>query len=165
VSYRLRDVGLEFLDTAPVRLVFEAWVPARRENVFAAVTADPATWSWFPAVSGGSYEGAEPYGVGSGREVRAAGVRYRETVMAWDEPSRWAYRVNECSAPTAWALLEGWEFEDGGDRTLVRWTFAFDPRLAFRLVLLFGRPIIGRVFRRAMRNLGVQLSESPAALG
>lgn len=164
MNFRLREVGLEFLATAPVRLVFEAWVPARRDKVFAAVTADPATWSWFPTLSGGSYEGAGPYGVGSGREVRAAGVRYRETIMAWDEPARWAYRINESSAPMNRALLEGWEFEDGGDRTLVRWTFAADPRLGFRVILLFGRTIVGWAFRRAMRNLGAQLSARPASL-
>jgi polyketide cyclase/dehydrase/lipid transport protein len=160
----MREVGLEFLATAPVRLVFEARVPARRDKVFAAVTADPATWSWFPTLSSGSYEGTGPYGVGSGREVRAAGVRYRETIMAWEEPTRWAYRINESSAPMNRALLENWEFEDVGDRTLVRWTFAADPRLGFRVILSLGRTVVGWVFRRAMHNLGAQLSARPAPL-
>lgn len=158
MRYDLRDVGLEFLSSAPVRLVYEAWVPATRERVFAAVTADPSTWSWFPSVSGGCYEGDGPHGVGARRQVRSNGVRMRETVMTWDQPARWAYRVDETSAPMARALLEEWQFEDGGERTLVRWTMATDPRGVFSLVVKAGGRMIGWVFRRAMRNLAAELS-------
>jgi hypothetical protein len=155
-------VGLEFLEAAPVRLAYHAWVPAPRPRVFAAVTADPSTWRWFPSVSGGCYEGDGPYGVGSRRQVRSNGIRMRETVMAWDEPCRWAYRVDESTAPMARALLEGWEFEDGGGRTLVRWTMASEPRRVFGLVTRYGRAGIGWVFRRAMHNLSAELSTSAA---
>ena len=158
MAYQLRAVGLDFLTTAPVRLVFDACVPAPPEAVFAAVTDDPANWSWFPTVSGGCYEGDGPYGVGSRRQVRAVGVRMRETVVAWDEPARWAYRVDETPIPMSRALLEQWDFEDGGGRTLVRWTLAADPVPPFGLPLRSGRPIVGRVFRRGMRNLAAQLT-------
>lgn len=162
MRYHLREVGLEFLEQAPVRLVFEAQVPASRDRVFAAVTADPSTWKWFPTLSGGCYEGPGPQGVGSRRQVKATGVRMRETIMAWDEPERWAYRVDESAAPMTRALLECWEFADRGDQTMVRWTFAADPTPVFGAMVKLAPGIIGRVFRRAMRNLGVELS-SPAS--
>src|SRR2546426_11486868 len=126
--HRYRDEGLDFLKTAPRRYEFSALVPAPRPVVFAAISADPSTWTWFPRLSGGGYLSDPPHGVGSTREVRMSGITYRETMLAWDEPSRWAYRVDESSAPVGSALVEDWVLEDRGDDTIVRWIFTIDPR-------------------------------------
>jgi hypothetical protein len=55
VTHRPRPAGLEYLETAPVRVVLQADVAASPTNVFSAI-ADPSTWTWFPiGVQGSSH--------------------------------------------------------------------------------------------------------------
>ena len=88
---------------------------APREAVFGAI-AERADWPWFPGLTGGRYEGPPPYGVGTSRDIRMAGVAYHETIVAWTAPSRWAFRVDECSVPIARALVEEWTVRRVGRR-------------------------------------------------
>jgi hypothetical protein len=156
---KLREVTLEFLEHAPKRWVFEANVDAPRSATFAAISADPKTWKWFPGINGGGYSGKMPPGVGTIREARMGPAVYRETILAWDEPERWVYRVDEMTVPMAHALVEEWLVtpNDDEDRSVVRWTFAIDPKPLF----IAGGPatprVMGSLFRRAMRNLSVSL--------
>jgi hypothetical protein len=157
--HRLRPEGLDFTTTAPTRWTFSAPVAARPADVFAALSADPSTWvEWFPGLSGGHYEGDAPPGLGSGREVSIGRTRYLETVIAWDAPKQWAYRVDETTAPMANALVEDWRIVPDGDGSIVSWTFAIDPRPLFSVASTLAAPVMGRLFRRAMRNLGRHLS-------
>ena len=75
-------------------------------------------------------------------------------ILAWDEPRRWAYRVDETSAPVFAVLVEDWVIEPaaGGGATL-RWTFAF--RAAPETAALFGgaRELIGTTFHDAAKGL------------
>src|SRR6266496_1302210 len=87
MAHRLRTVELDFLDEAPHRFVFEAVVPASKETVFAAISDDPSTWTWWPGHEGGGYETPPPHGVGSRREMHMGESQYRETILAWDELS------------------------------------------------------------------------------
>ena len=155
---KLRAEDLAFLERAPKRWDFEQPVAAAPEEVFAAISADPSTWTWFPGLSRAArYHGPGPHGVGSKREVSMAGTTYRETILAWDAPRRWAYRVDECSAPIARALVEDWVISPAAGGSVVRWTFTIDPRALF----IAGSPVAGKVmgslFARAMKNLSEQL--------
>jgi hypothetical protein len=126
--------------------------------VFAAISADPSTWGWFPGVDEGSYEGDGAPGVGTRRWVHVGGVKYRETMLAWDEPRRWTYRVDETSAPVFAALLEDWVMEPAdGDTTTLRWTFAFDPLPETAELMTGARELIGSTFHDATRGLDAQL--------
>jgi hypothetical protein len=160
--HRLRPEGLDFTTTAPRRWTFSAPVTARPAEVFAALSADPSTWAaWFPGLSAGHYEGDHPPGLGSGREVTVGRTRYRETIIAWDAPHRWAYRVDETTVPMAHALVEEWTVAPGAaDTSVVSWTFAIDPRPLFMLGIPLASPVMGGVFRRGMRNLSRHLASS-----
>jgi carbon monoxide dehydrogenase subunit G len=159
MTYELRPEGLDFLARAPRSWRFEAGVAAPRPTVFGAISGDPSKWkSWFPGLSSGRYEGDGPPGVGSVRQVRMSGVTYRETVVAWVQDERWAYRVDQCSVPMARALVEEWATEDAGEGTLVRWTFAIEPGLLFRLGQPLAPTVMGRLFRRAMAKLSTELA-------
>ncbi len=159
--HRLREVGLEFLDSAPYRFVFEAGVAAPRPEVFAAISADPSTWTlWFPGLDEGSYDGLGPPGVGSGRRVRMGTDVYRETMLAWDEPARWAYRVDESTGALARALVEDWTLHERDTATALRWTFAVDPTPAMSDGMEAAEPVIGAVFQQAMGNLSARLTRS-----
>ncbi len=158
MTYQLREEGLEFLDTAPYRVDVQADVAAPRPTVFAAIAADPSTWSWFPGLTGAGYTGSGRPGVGSGRYVEMGGVAYRETMLAWDEPARWAYRVDECTAPLFHALVEDWVVQGNGDTAVVHWTFAADPREEIAAFLPDMPGVLEEVFTTAMRNLSAALN-------
>jgi hypothetical protein len=156
--HRLRPEGLDFVATAPRRWTFSNPVRARPADVFAAISADPSTWvAWFPGLSAGHYEGDQPPGIGSVREITIRRVRYRETILAWDAPHRWAYRVDESSVPMAHALVEEWAVEPDGDDSILSWTFAIDPRPLFVVGIPLAGPAMGALMRRAARNLSRHL--------
>ena len=155
MSFPFRAEGLDFLTTAPETFVFRAPVHASPTRVFEAISADPSTWTWFPAVTGGSYESAAPHGVGSTREVTMGNALYHQTIIAWDCPRRWAYRVDSSSIPLADAIVEEWAILEGdADReTIVRWTIAIDPKPLFRTGKVAAGFVMGELFRKAMGNL------------
>lgn len=157
--HRLRPEGLDFLDTAPRRWRFANPVAARPADVFAAISADPSTWTaWFPVLSAGHYEGDKPPGVGTGREIKLRGTTYRETILAWDAPHRWAYRVDETTVPMAHRLVEEWTVEPDGTGSILGWTFAIDPRPLFVPGIPFAGFVMGRLMRRAAQNLSRHLN-------
>lgn len=54
------------------------------------------------------------------RTVRVTGVKFEETILAWDEGARWAFRVDSAQAPVFDAFVEDYHFEpDGSDATLL----------------------------------------------
>ena len=160
VTNQLRAVELDFLKDAPNRWDFEAEVDAPPAVVFAAIAADPSTWTqWFPDLEEGSYEGDGPPGVGTRRQVSQSGVTYRETMLAWDAPTRWAYRVDESSGDMFRALAEDWVVEPKGDHSVVRWTFAIDPNPAIVPLLDDLPAIVGKVFEDAMAGLNDYIAQ------
>lgn len=158
MASQLRQVGLDFLDAAPKVLRHTGRVSAPPGDVFASVSGDPASWrDWFPGVRDGAYDSPPPHGVGSVRRVSVLGAgTYQETILAWDEPTRWAFRVDATSLPLARALVEEWTLSPTGAGTQVTWTFAVDPAPAFGLGLRL-RPL-DLIFSRAVRNLERRLS-------
>ncbi|MCB5180180.1 SRPBCC family protein [Streptomyces antimicrobicus] len=154
----LRPVGLDFTETAPVRLVFETRTTAAPEAVYRALAEDVPGWSqWFGAVAL-----ARPTRRGDGREVLLrGGVRFEETIMAAEPERRYAYRVDTTNAPGVRALLEEWRLSPAGSGTRVRWTFAADGPAPFRLALTAARPGLGLSFRSAVRALDARLAKQP----
>ena len=155
MNAELRAEDLSFLDRATDSFVFDAVVAAPRSRVFAAISADPSTWTWYPDLADAGYEGPGPHGVGSRRAVHMAGAYYRETIVAWEEPSVWAYRVDESSVPLAEALVEEWAVLEGedDDHSVVRWTFALDPLPMFVDARDIAVEMMDTLFHTAMQNL------------
>ena len=158
MAHTLRTVELDFLNTAPHRFVFEASVAASKDDVFGAISADPETWTWWPGHDEGSYETPPPHGVGSRRHMRMGDSWYRETILAWDEPTRWAYRVDESANSLIDALVEEWVVDGDDDRSDVRWTFAVEPSASLAAGFGAAKTAIGDMFDQAMANLGKQLA-------
>jgi uncharacterized protein YndB with AHSA1/START domain len=152
MAQRLRPVGPEFVETAPVRLVFARDMAAAPGAVFHALAEDVAGWpEWFTAVAS-----ARP--TENGREVRLrGGTRFQETVLAGKAPELYAYRVDVTNVPGARAWVEEWRLAPAGTGTRVRMTFALDGTAAFRLVCRLIRPGVGRAFRDAVTALDRRL--------
>jgi hypothetical protein len=150
-------VELEFVESAPLRLVFSAELAASPQAVYRALAEDVAGWpSWFTAVAA-----ATP--TGSGREIELrGGIRFAETVLASDSGERYAYRVDETNAPGLRALLEEWRITATPAGCRVRWTFAADAPTPLRGLLRLGRAGMGASFRGAVRKLDRKLARSTA---
>ncbi|MBL1096750.1 SRPBCC family protein [Streptomyces coffeae] len=155
MTHRLRSVGLEYAETAPLRLVFVAEAQAPPGAVFTAL-ADTEGWPrWFRQVSA-----ARATDGGEGREIRLrGGVRFRETVMAAEPAKRYAYRIDETNAPGLRALLEEWTLAPSGGGTMVRYVFALDGPPPLRFAARLARPGVGRTFREAVRTLDRLLAD------
>ncbi|GGT93373.1 SRPBCC family protein [Streptomyces lateritius] len=151
---RLDPVELEFVSSAPVRLVFTAALAAPPSAVHRSLAEEVGSWpSWFRAVVS-----AMPTGGGAGRAVRLrGGVFFQETIMAHEPDTRYAYRVDETNAPAVRAMLEEWVLSPVGSGTRVRWTMAADGPSAFLTVMRLARPGVGMSFRDAMRRLDRRL--------
>lgn len=158
----MEPVDLDFIGRAPYRFVSSEVVHHPADRVFEAIANDPAGWGeWFPGFSRtGRYLDPGPPGVGSRREVSMARIRYQETILAWEPPRRWAFCVTKASVPFARRLAEEYQVSSHGTHSLVQWTFAIDPRAGLKQTLFLGRPVIHSLFRRAMTNLSVHLSQA-----
>ncbi|MFD4506909.1 SRPBCC family protein [Streptomyces sp. NPDC058457] len=156
MTRRLRPVGLDFVETAPVRLVFAREMSAPPERVFHALNDDVPGWAeWFAAVTH-----AESVDDGAGRAVRLkGGGRFRETIIAAKEAEVYAYRVDLTNAPGAHAIAEEWRLVPSGGGTRVQWTFAVDGTAPFRLAVRVARAGLGRAFRGAVTELDRRLSQ------
>ncbi|MFI2347991.1 SRPBCC family protein [Streptomyces sp. NPDC019443] len=159
MARRLRPLELDFVQSAPLRLVFSAELSASPQDVYEALAEDVPGWaSWFTAVSS-----ATPTQGGAGREIRLkGGVVFLETILATDPGERYAYRVDETNAPGLRALLEEWRITPTANGTRVQWTFAADVPAPLLVVLKLGRPGLATSFRGAVRNLGRRLARSAA---
>ncbi|MEU6660226.1 SRPBCC family protein [Streptomyces sp. NPDC046821] len=151
MARRLTPVGLDFTETAPLRLVFAREVAAPPHAVYQALAEDVAGWpEWFSAVTQ-----ARPTNDGAGREVHLmGGTRMSETILAAEPDERYAYRVDETNAPGVRALVEEWRLTpSGGGGTHVQWTMAADGAAPFRVALRIGRAGVGHSFRSAVSAL------------
>lgn len=160
MARRLRPVGLDFLEDAPVRLSFDSRSTAGPEAVYRALAEEVEGWpSWFRAVTL-----ARPTQGGAGREIKLmGGVRFQETIMAADPGQRYSYRVDETNVPGVRALLEDWRLTPAGTGTHIHWTFSADGPAAFRLALAAARPGLGHSFRTAVRSLDRRLADRRGA--
>ncbi|MEU9185522.1 SRPBCC family protein [Streptomyces sp. NPDC048484] len=159
MAHRLRPVGLDFVGTAPVRLVFARVVTSPPGAVYGALAEDVTGWpQWFPAVSA-----ARSTDDGSGRQIRLkGGTRFEETVVAAEPAKVYAYRVDVTNAPGVRALVEEWRLAPDGSGTRVQWTWAADGTAAFRLGMKAARPGLGRAFRDAVTRLDRRLGSTHA---
>ncbi|MET8244263.1 SRPBCC family protein [Streptomyces sp. NPDC005202] len=153
MARRLRPVGIDFVETAPVRLVFAREISAPPDRVFRALAEDVPGWTeWFSAVTF-----ARP--TDNGREIRLrGGARFQETVLMAKEPEVYAYRIEVTNTPGARAWAEEWRLSPAGAGTRVQWTFAADGAAPFRLVLTLARAGLGRAFRDAVTSLDRRLA-------
>jgi uncharacterized protein YndB with AHSA1/START domain len=152
----LRPVTAGFVEDAPTRLVFENTLRAEPESIFRELTEDAATVPlWFKPVRSAAYTGPPPYGPGAGRAVTLrGGVHFVESVVVWEEPRRFVYRVEQTNAPGVHAWIEEWLLEPApGGGTLLRFTMAFDAAPIVSAVMRLARPGVARSVRVAAARL------------
>jgi Polyketide cyclase / dehydrase and lipid transport len=148
-----RTIGLDFIDSAPKRTVVRVHFGHPPAAVFAALADAPGWGRWYPGFSAKShYLTPAPYGVGSRREMIVFGRPTIETILAWDEPSRWAFAIEEATMPGISALAENYSIagEAGGGSSLT-WTMALDASMRASGV------IVGAAARATFRKAAKKL--------
>ena len=168
--YSTRPVGLEFLETAPVRLSFAGTLRAAPGVVFDAVARDvEGLPRWYGAVAAAEYGGvgaAEYGGVGSGTEVGVGtkrrvrlvgGVAFHEEIIAWDAPGHYAYRIERTNVPGIRAMAERWAVVETSRGTRLVWTIALDAVAGVAAMARAMGPGLGVATRRAMGRLDREL--------
>lgn len=152
----LRPVTAGFLEDAPTRLVFDCALRSEPAAVFRELTEDASTLPlWFRPVRSAAYTGPPPYGPGAGRAVTLrGGIHFVESVLVWEEPSRFVYRIEQTNAPGVHAWLEEWLLTPGpSGGTLLRFTMAVDAVAAVDVALRLARPGVARSVRIAAGKL------------
>jgi hypothetical protein len=147
----LRQVTLEDFPTAPVLEKLEQSIAAPRGQVWELLSGDPARWGDFflGFDSSGRWVTRTSEGVGSVRQVRVAGVSFRETVLAHDEAtSRWAFRVDSCALPLGRAQAEEYQLVDAPGGCVLHWTFALWPFIPASAARVVARPSLKMLARR-----------------
>lgn len=161
-GFDLDPVGLAFLDEAPLRIEVAASTSLAREQVWAFFVDAPGWSSWFPGVEESGYgEQAGPPGVGTLRTATVNGMGFEETMLAWDEPSRWIYRIDRSTQALARAQVEATLFEPAaGGGTRVVWILACDPLPPMAAAAEALPGVLAGILEEAMHNV-----ERLAAIG
>jgi uncharacterized protein YndB with AHSA1/START domain len=155
--HRLRPVGLDFLDTAPVRMAFSVVLVAPPQALYHALAEETRNWpTWFAAV-----KDAHPRG-DDGRVITlSGGLRFEETVLVAEAPRRYVYRADTLNRAGLRALVEQWRVEPVGGGSMVQWTVAAGPTPAAAVFLRLSRPALRAAFRRAAHKLDLLCAVPP----
>ncbi|MGH3714123.1 MAG: SRPBCC family protein [Micromonosporaceae bacterium] len=133
-----------FFDTAPVRFVDAMELAAPAEQVWAGLTADRPL-SWCRAITSARWTSPRPFGVGTTRSVKVAGLlRLRERYFRWEEGTRMSFSVESTNLPAFRRFGEDYLVEPFSEtRSRFTWVIAWEPLPLGRL----GTPVNGLLMR------------------
>lgn len=125
------EVGLEIFDEADTILVREQAIAVAPPVVFASLAGEH-DWTQWLGLHDVTYTTPAPRGVGTQRAVKAlpGPLVVREHFLAWDDPTRMAFRFDSSPIPVR-AFGEDYVLTEQPDgTTLLRWTIAIDGGIA-----------------------------------
>jgi len=156
--YDFSSVELDYLEKAKTTYVMEAVAHHPVDKVWQAI-ADTENWhQWFPGVVKAHFgDSPKPYGVGARRYALVGKARYEETILAWEEKQRFAYRIDRATVPIAYAQLESTELFVCEEGTRLVWRLACDRRLLLYLMAPFFHRYLQSLWNKVAANLDIYL--------
>jgi uncharacterized protein YndB with AHSA1/START domain len=153
-----REVTLDWIATAPLRLRTSARFATSPARVFDAL-ADAAGWPrWFPLMTAACWLRGAPGGIDAVREVSVLGFgRFEERFVAWEPGARFGFTMIAGSSPLAAAIAEDYRLTPDGDGTRLAWTFGAEPTALGRLAAPALRLAMPRIVDRATARLARRL--------
>jgi hypothetical protein len=156
-------VGLDFIDSAPFRLVSTVDLTITPEHLF-EVLDDAESWpQWATAITKVTWTSAQPHGVGTTRTVDMRGGIVGDVgvppacggeFLAWEPYSHMAFRFSEASSGSIAAFAEDYRVVQTPGGCHLTWVMAMKPKgLAGRIGMTLGRPVMARMFQKFMYNL------------
>jgi len=159
MKYTCREVDVSFLQTAPVRIVNVVEIDASAEQIF-SLWRDAQAWpKWFKNIIDVEWTSAEPFGVGTTREVTLDTMRIDETFIVWENNKRFCFYLSRTSKHFFHALCEDYQLEKlANNKTRFTYTVAYEPAGLFRLLGPFGTMVMKKMFRRGALGLAAYMS-------
>jgi hypothetical protein len=154
----LRAVELDFFQNAPIRAFTSGVIAAPASAIFALMGPDPSAWTWVPGISDrGRYTSAAPPGAGATRLMFLLGRETTETVLAYEQDRRFAFRVDRAPMPGMHAFAEDYVLETTPIGTRVSWTVAADgpSPLLKGPIAVTAKFVFGRMRRRLAARAGL----------
>lgn len=154
MRFACSPVDASFFDTAPMRFVNSAELPAPVAEIFAGFK-DPAAWPrWFHGIRHVEWTSPEPYGAATTRTVTLDTMTVHEHFFRWEENQRISFYFTATSVPFATHFAEDYLLEplDAG-RCRFTYTVALAPSLLLKLGGPIARNLLGNMFRRAPEGL------------
>jgi carbon monoxide dehydrogenase subunit G len=148
-------VDLRFVDHAPFRFVSTIDLAITPEQIF-DVLGDASSWPhWASVITKVTWTSPEPRGVGTTRTVHMrGGIVGDEEFLAWEPNRHMAFRFNEASTSSIAAFAEDYRVVETPDGCHLTWVMAMKPNgVAAGLGMSLGRPMMGWLFQRFLRNL------------
>ena len=159
MRYSCREVDVSFLQIAPVRIVNVVDIDATAQQIF-SVWQDAQAWPlWFENIIDVEWTSAEPFGVGTTREVTLDTMRIDETFIVWETDKRFCFYLTGTSKPFFHAFCEDYQLEKlANNRTRFTYTVAYEPAGWFRLLGPFGIMAMKKMFRQGASGLAAYMS-------
>lgn len=149
-----RKVGLDYLETAPVRFSNTVAIALAPDELF-GVLARADTWPrWAKVITHVDYTSPEPFGVGTTRTVTMrGGLVADETFLAWEPGRRLAFRFDAASTSALAAFLEVYTIVETPTGCDLTWALAQELDGPSKVLTPLTRPVTNLVFRRFLANL------------
>jgi hypothetical protein len=159
-------VGLDFIESAPLRFVNKVEINASPEDVF-NVLADADSWPRFVRdIRKARWTSQGPHGVGSTRTVFLTGMTVQEKFIAWEPGRRFTFCITESTVPLARAVCEDYRLEpSGSEKTLFTYVLACEPALLLKLLGPAGRWFLGGLCSRIAQGLAAFMKEKQKTRG
>lgn len=147
-------VDLDFLQSAPVKIVNIVDIQATPEQIFAVFEDEHAWPKWFKGIVDVEWTSPKPYGVGTTRTVSLGALKVWEHFIHWDQNKRFTFYFTKTNLPFVKALAEDYELVAVNENTTrFSYTVAYDPALPLRLLGPFGKAALTRNFKSAAQSL------------
>jgi hypothetical protein len=153
-KFSCEEVGIDFLETAPYKIVTETTMEASCKEVF-EILGDETLWpEWFDEMQKVTWTTPLPRAVGTQRVVELTSVRALEHFVVWEDDRRFAFRFVETNRPLFGAFMEDYLLEERGeDRCVLVWKAAWKPTLVTKLAAPIVQRQLRAMFERASRDL------------
>ena len=151
----LRPVGLNFFETANLRVTTHFEANCSRERLMETLRGDTVWTQWAPALKKVEWTCARPFGQGATRTVHLAGGQaVKENFFHWEEGKHIAFYVVEATIDGIESFAENYLIEAcaDGKKTRLTWTVAIQVTGVGALFIPVSRFFMTFFFKRWMNN-------------
>lgn len=141
--FHMDPVSLEWLERAPGTMRFTRELDAPPARAFDVAAKGERQETWFHDFKGSRWTSGRE-AVGAERVVRLKLLSVRERFLVWEPGARATFTMFGITLPLVTRMAEDLRFEplDGGARTRLTWSVAYEPRGPLKRA----RPLLEKAF-------------------
>ena len=152
-------VGLDFLDSAPIKISLTADLDIAPAALF-ALFEDSDSWAW-ATIKSVVWETEKPYGLGTTRTVDIAGQgKVQEYFLLWEQDQRMSFRFEKGEMKLVSALVEDYQVERLADgRSRLTWNVAMQLKGFISILTPILSSLMKKQFAGMLDNLVATVNE------